>query len=195
MKSNITNELLFEDVKNGDEYAFKIIFVRFYKKLCRHSLSIVKSSEVAEEIAVDILLQLWVQRVSIKITTDLGQYLYRSAYNRSLNHLRDSRRRDLKITYVEEHTVETLGVAPALGDFFSETNDISYNDQLEDMLINLPEPQQQILILRRKGLMHKEIAKKLEMPEKKVRNIVERTLQKLREQLKYSSLKKTITSG
>jgi RNA polymerase sigma-70 factor (ECF subfamily) len=186
MEASIVNELLFEDIKSGDVYAFEILFHRYYKKLCRYCRTIVKKTEVAEEIAVDVLHKLWTNREDIVITIGMEQYLYRSVHNRALNHIRDRRRSEIEIVNVSEFTADPAEEDSALHAITSGTKEGSFYDQLDTLLSALPLQQQQILNLRKGGLTHKEIAGRMELPEKKVRNLADRTIQKLREQVKIS---------
>lgn len=184
MEASIVNELLFEDIKSGDVYAFEILFHRYYKKLCRYCRTIVNRSELAEEIVVDVLHKVWTNRTEIVITTGMEQYLYRSVHNRALNYIRDRKRREIELVTVAEFSSDPAEEDSALTKIASGVSEVSFHDQLDSMLSALPLQQQQILNFRKGGLSHKEIAGRMELPEKKVRNLADRTIQKLREQLK-----------
>lgn len=183
MNPSVINELLFEDMKSGDVYAFEVLFHRYYKKLCRYGRTIISRWEIAEEIAVDVLHKLWANKSDITITTGVEQYLYRSVHNRALNYLRDAARREPEVTYVPEFAVEPSAEDRNLMDIIAGPAEASLQEQLDHLLASLSSQQQQILGLRKEGLTHKDIAGQMELPEKKVRNISDRTIQKLRAQL------------
>jgi RNA polymerase sigma-70 factor (family 1) len=71
----------------GDEAAFKQIYYLFYKKLFLFSLALVKTREVAEEIAEDVFIKIWQQKDQISAIHNLRVYLYIATKNNSLNYL------------------------------------------------------------------------------------------------------------
>ena len=71
----------------GDEAAFKQIYYLFYKKLFLFSLALVKTREVAEEIAEDVFIKIWQQKGQISAIHNLRVYLYIATKNNSLNYL------------------------------------------------------------------------------------------------------------
>jgi len=71
----------------GDEAAFKQIYYLFYKKLYLFSLALVKTREVAEEIAEDVFIKIWQQKGQISAIHNLRVYLYIATKNNSLNYL------------------------------------------------------------------------------------------------------------
>ena len=82
---------LFDRLRNGDEKAFDALFRDWYPSLVRASESIVQSRAVAEEIVQDVLLELWRRRESLVSSSSPQAYLFQSARNRSLNHVRHER--------------------------------------------------------------------------------------------------------
>jgi RNA polymerase sigma factor, sigma-70 family len=75
-------------LRRGDEAAFDAIFRQWYPSLVRASETIVRSQAVAEEIVQDVMLELWKRRESLAEDSSPQAYLFQSARNRSLNHVR-----------------------------------------------------------------------------------------------------------
>jgi len=85
-------EVLKYQLLHDDEKAFKNFFIRSFPPLVRFAYAYVKSKESAEEIASDVLLNIWQRRKSLDKINDLKPYLYISTKNAALNYLRKEKR-------------------------------------------------------------------------------------------------------
>lgn len=75
----------------GDEAAFECVVRTYYPSLCEHVLRYVGCPDVAEDLVLELFGHLWGRRHrSIPLAVDRG-YLFRSARNRALDHLRRQR--------------------------------------------------------------------------------------------------------
>ena len=83
MKSRLTEQL-----KRGDEKAFKYIFNHYYEPLCRFANLFLNDPARAEEIVDDVVFYLWENRDKIDIVSSLRAYLMRAVRNRCLNELK-----------------------------------------------------------------------------------------------------------
>lgn len=72
----------------GDDAAFEALFREHYAGLVSASDRILRDAAAAEDIAQEVLLQLWRRRESLVPETSLRAYLHQSARNLSLNDLR-----------------------------------------------------------------------------------------------------------
>lgn len=79
--------LLLDKVAAGDQQAFKQVYACFYKRLYHFALAIVKTREVAEEIAEDVFVKIWQNRAQAGAIKNIRVYLYTATKNRSLNYL------------------------------------------------------------------------------------------------------------
>ena len=75
----------------NDEQAFEELYRRYFIRLFRFCHAIVHEKGPAEEIAHDVFLSLWKRRETLAAIENLEVYLYVSAKNHSLNHLRRHR--------------------------------------------------------------------------------------------------------
>lgn len=90
------DELLLEYIRQDDHKAFEVLFVKYYKELRDVSFYYSNNSEDAEEIAADVLHQVWQKRKDIVIEKNIRGYLCTAARNATFNVLRK------KILIVEE---------------------------------------------------------------------------------------------
>jgi RNA polymerase sigma-70 factor (ECF subfamily) len=74
-----------------DESAFDLIFRAYYAQLVGVALAILGERAAAEDVAQDVLLELWRRRENMMLETSLRAYLVRAARNRALNNLRHER--------------------------------------------------------------------------------------------------------
>ena len=92
----IQQQLLLEQIAVfGDQNAYKKLFLAFYKDLNRFAFSFVKSNETAEEIVLDVFVNLWKNRIRLLEIEKLKVYLYVAVKNLSIKHITRNNRNDL----------------------------------------------------------------------------------------------------
>lgn len=75
-------------IQAGDQAAFERLYRAWYQRLVAFTYSFVRSEPVAEELVQDLFLTIWRQRQRWELRTTLRAFLFRSARNAALNHLR-----------------------------------------------------------------------------------------------------------
>jgi RNA polymerase sigma-70 factor, ECF subfamily len=75
-------------IRDGDIDAFEQLFRAMHAPLCEVVDGYVRSQAIAEEIVQDLFLALWVSRDRFPAPSSMRAYLFASARNRSLHHLR-----------------------------------------------------------------------------------------------------------
>src|SRR5690349_16571413 len=89
---------LLRRIQAGDEGAYDTAFRAWYPVLVRVAAAVLKDTDAAEEVAQDVMVQLWNRRHVVEVDTPLKAYLLRAVRNRALNHLRHLRvRRDAEV--------------------------------------------------------------------------------------------------
>jgi len=78
-------------MRAGDERAFEALFHAHYAPLCRFLREYLRSPAVIEELVQDLFLRLWRDRARLPVRGSVRAYLYVSARNSALNHLRHER--------------------------------------------------------------------------------------------------------
>ena len=76
-------------IKNGDHRAFRMFFDRHYEALFRFLTSRGMSGPTAEDLIQQAFVIIWEKRTNIDEGKSLRSYLFRIAYTRMLNHIRD----------------------------------------------------------------------------------------------------------
>ena len=100
-----------ERIQSGDESAFDAAFREWYPVLVRVATALLREVDAAEEVAQEVMLELWRRRHVISADVSLRAYLLRAVRNRSLNQLRH-----LRIRRESESAVEATYDAPVATD-------------------------------------------------------------------------------
>jgi RNA polymerase sigma-70 factor, ECF subfamily len=188
LKSDISNEELFQHIKENNSNALKELFFRFNKNLCYFVFSYVKDSLASEDIVSDIFIDFWEKRDRIVITGKVKMYLYTAARNKALNYKRDN-----SIQF------ENLDAADRLTLKMNDNpeNKLNYEELkkiLDGLVDTLPEKRRLIFQMRRfDGMTHDEIAEILNISKNTVKNQMVKAIEFLNTQ--YPRLKKIFPLG
>ncbi|MEO7083350.1 MAG: RNA polymerase sigma-70 factor [Gemmatimonadaceae bacterium] len=86
--ASMEERALLDRLKTGDQAAFDSIFRVHYAHLVTFGQGVLRDRSAAEDIAQEVLLELWRRREGLVIHESLRAYLLRSVRNRSLNQIR-----------------------------------------------------------------------------------------------------------
>jgi RNA polymerase sigma-70 factor, ECF subfamily len=173
MKSREIRQL--KKIRKGDVKVFEELFHQYYPGMCSYAESLVKQSEVAEEIVQDVFFNIWKNKEDLNIIHGWQGYLYRSVYNHSMMHFRRTKR---ELLLDEEWTGKNLEA----DEYPSEELDARELDAaLVFALQGLPARTREIFHLSRfEGLKYREIAEKLSVSVKTVESNMGKALRALR---------------
>ena len=176
--SAIDDRELLARLRAGETSAFDAIFRANYALLVRVAESMLRERATAEEIAQDVMLELWRRRDSLDVTDSVRGYLLQATRNRTLNALRH-RAIERKS---EPQIIESTSHLPA-------TDSVARERELEEALRSaigeLPDRCRQVFELSRvEGLKYAEIAARLGISVKTVEVQMGKALRLLRERLK-----------
>jgi len=91
---DIMNDLdLFEAIQEGDLYAYKKMFLKYYAPLCTYAEQFLSDAD-AEELVQDLMLYIWEARENLIVSTSLKSYLFIAVKNRSYNAIRKQKYRE-----------------------------------------------------------------------------------------------------
>ncbi|MGH7677331.1 MAG: RNA polymerase sigma-70 factor [Gemmatimonadaceae bacterium] len=168
---------LLQKIQAGDEGAYDAAFRTWYPVLVRVSNALLQDADAAEEVAQEVMLELWRRRHALDANVTLGAYLLRSVRNRSLNHLRH-----LKVRRRSEADVEALYESPVAADQPIVAQELA--EAARQAVAQLPPRCREIFELSRvHGLRYAQIAETLDISQKTVEAQMGKALKILRERL------------
>jgi RNA polymerase sigma-70 factor (ECF subfamily) len=166
-----------ERIQAGDEAAFDHVFRTHYAQLVRMAESVVRERALAEEVAQEVMLELWRRRETLAVEQSFRAYLLRSTRNRALNHIRHQR---IVAREAEAAALESRH-SPSAEDV---TLGLELERAVRDAIEGLPDNCRQVFQMSRdQGLRYAEIASTLEISVKTVEKRMGRALAELRERL------------
>jgi RNA polymerase sigma-70 factor (ECF subfamily) len=169
------NELL-EKIIEGDRKAFAKFYKHNISGLYRFVFLMCKSKETSEEIIQNLFVKIWEKRESLHTIRSLKSYLFCSAKNLMLDHIRSTKIKDRVLTLVKPDTEESLEHADDL------INYKQYNKIIHEAIGLLPEKRKQIIVMRiLDDLSLDEIAEKLNISKNVVKKQLYKGLDFLRE--------------
>ena len=172
-----TERQLQRRIRDGDEGAFDIVFRAHYANLVRMAESIVRDRSVGEELAQEVMLELWRRRENLQLEQNFRAYLLRATRNRALNHVRHERivQREQVLAASESRTVPPPD-AEMLGGELERA--------IAASLASLPENCREVFEMSRtQGLRYAEIADVLDISVKTVEKRMGQALAELRRSL------------
>jgi RNA polymerase sigma-70 factor (ECF subfamily) len=173
----VTDRPLLDRLRQGDRDAFDAVFRAHYATLVGVAERIVGERAVAEELAQDVMLELWKRHGTLTVDESLRAYLVRAARNRALNHLRHER---MKVRTAPRAAGETVTLPDAPGNLVEEELDAAVREAVRA----LPERCREVFELSRgQGLRYAEIAAVLGISVKTVEAQMGKALRVLRERL------------
>lgn len=170
------NHLLTE-IRNGDEKAFKKLFLKHYQPLCAYLRSYTPDFDSAEELAQTTFVKFWNKRSEIVVHTSIKSYLYKMGYNAFLKTVRQQNKKttlleELKYKALEEEEQRTEDELQAA------------SLRLQKIIETLPPRCQDILKMKMEGLKYQQIADQLNISIKTVEAQMRIAFIKIRENFK-----------
>lgn len=168
---------LLQKVQSGDEGAYDAVFRTWYPTLVRVGTALLHDVDAAEEVAQDVMLELWRRRHVLDADVPLRAYLLRAVRNRALNHLRH-----LKVRREAASDIEATYDAPVGTDQPIVAKELAA--AVQQALRELPPRCREVFELSRvHGLRYAEIAGALEISQKTVEAQMGKALKIMRERL------------
>jgi RNA polymerase sigma-70 factor (ECF subfamily) len=160
-----TKALLLQ-IAEGDEKAFRQLFDLNRNRLYVYINRLVKSRQVAEEIVMDVFMKIWLGRTVLPEIEHFDGFLFRIAFNKSLDFLRRAARdpvlHDLLWDRIEQ---------PAALQADALLLEEEYKSQVRRAVGLLPPQRGRIFRMSRfEGLSHEEIASRLRLSRHTVNN-------------------------
>jgi len=167
LSSALHNEKnLLRQVAERNEAAFRTLFDAYKDRLYHYILRIIKSKEVAEELVTDVFLKIWLAEGVVTQIEDFNAFLFRIAYNKSIDFLRSASRdpvlRDLLWNEIQMEGDSRADSAVMVHEFETKLR--------EAVSLLSPQRREVYTLSRDKGFSHVEIARKLRISKSTVSN-------------------------
>ena len=159
----------------ADELAYKRLFYHFYPLLKRFADGMLHNTEVAEELAGDVLLKIWTMGDKLATIADLQLYLFKSVKNAALNYLKSNVHQKSLVTGQLENDEQ---IAPREEDIsnYSELQQIMY-----EAVKDLPEKCRLVFrLVKEYGLSYKQIATLMNISQNTIETHMRLALKKLK---------------
>ena len=168
---------LLERLKTGDEAAFDAIFRAHYASLVSLAQGMLRDQSAAEDVAQEVMLELWRRRAEVFIQESLRAYLIRSTRNRALNQIRHANvQRRAEPLIAREEAVQPHGASTLVAS--------ELRAAITAAIAELPPACREVFELSRgQGLRYAEIASTLGISIKTVESQMGKALRHLRGRL------------
>ena len=158
-----TEKELVRKLKDGDSFAFEVLFYKYRNKIKGFAKKMVPSQIDPEEIVQEVFVRVWIKKESINPDKDFQSYLFSIAKHLILDHLKSAVNR--KLYFVGEHFQHDLLAEVGLDTTIPENAE----EKLLSLIEQIPERRREIFRLSRfEGLSYKQIAERLNISENTV---------------------------
>ncbi|MGO4292187.1 RNA polymerase sigma-70 factor [Chitinophaga sp. RAB17] len=176
---NLSDKHLLKQCEKGDDIAFNELFRRYFNKLYQYTLSFTKDSLVAEELVMDVMLNLWLRKGNITVEDSLNPYLFRAMKNTLINYWRKKIIQTTSLHISEE--VDVADSRSADHTILTSELDNLYSQHLEALS---PQRKKVFELSRHENLTYPEIASRLNLSVRTVEHHMSASLVFLRKKLK-----------
>ncbi|RED27185.1 RNA polymerase sigma factor (sigma-70 family) [Flavobacterium cutihirudinis] len=176
---------LWNNLKDGDEKSFSMLFERYYADLVRYGNSLSLFEEKVQDCIQDVFTDLWVYRNSLQESVVVKAYLLASVRKRIARlHERDHIFRKTTTTDSIAFLLEFSVQHELVDDDYATKEKVNH---LNKLLNDLPARQKEALYLRyHQGLTVEQIAEMLDVNYQSASNLLHRGLLSLRKEWKGS---------
>jgi len=175
MKS-LSNTIL-KQFRNGDNFAFKKIYERYFDALYLFGMKYVSTQDVMEDILQEIFIKAWEKRAFFFHELALKAFLYKSVKNACLNHIEhQSVKKKFELRQDSNSYDENI--------FYRNIIEEEVNRHIAEAVKELPASARIIYLLSLKGVKNKDIAEDLEISVNTVKTQKLRASRFVKEKLK-----------
>jgi RNA polymerase sigma-70 factor (ECF subfamily) len=185
---------LINRIQEGDQKAFRLLVEKHQEMVVNTCFSIVHSRADAEDIAQDVFLEVFRTSGNFRGDSKLSTWLYRIATNRSLNFIRNKKRKGFFETFEDAFSSGRNRDNEISGNHADQPDQNITGQQRKDMLHHaidkLPEKQRVAFTLNKyEELPYLQIAEIMEISLSSVESLIHRAKKNLQKQL-YECYKK-----
>lgn len=162
----------------GNEQAFKEIYEAYHGNLYLYAYKLVEDTDEAEDIVQEVFVYLWEKRATIHINQVLLPYLYQCVRHRFLNLIDHEK---VKKRFVEHFRLFVEADFPAVDLAMEEKELIS---KLDAFVARQSKKMGMVFSLKHQGFTNEEIAERLHVSVKTVKNLSSEAVWRLKGKIK-----------
>lgn len=173
-------KMLIEDIRNGSEKAFKILYSLWVSRLYQFVYQYLKSESATDDVVQETFMRIWTNRESLNSEYLFKSYLFTIAYHCLLKELK----RQINNPSMEKYLEYQNTMATKDDEISDEIDYDTFQKALEKAKSHLSPRQREIFELNKEyGISIPEIAEKLSITDQVVRNQLSAALKTLRNEL------------
>jgi len=169
-------------LKKNNKIAFKYLFERYYSRIVSYITTYTHNQSLSEDIAQQAFIHLWEDRFKLDDGKSPKNYLYAIAYNRYIDTIKKSKKRELLLEEIWES---------ALRNRIMDDSELLEKriDKMKLIIDSLPPKCKEIIQLNKiQGVTYREIAKLMGVSIKTVESQMRIAFKKIREGFKNDHL-------
>ncbi|ERJ59370.1 RNA polymerase sigma factor [Sphingobacterium paucimobilis] len=164
-----------EHLAKGANQAFQMLFEKYWSHVFSTVKKLVKSPELAEDIAQEIFVKVWHRREELSTISNIEAYLYTVSKNTTL----DALRKKVLITENIDQLIHYFKDQALTPQQRLEYQELQQN--IQQAIDTLPEKVKEVFVLSRfEGLSHEEISEKLNISITSSKTYIVRALKLIR---------------
>lgn len=175
--NNLTDEELFLLVKGGDSLAYTILYNRFKRPLLVYATKKIGSQE-ALDVTHDVLAKIWSHKESIIYEQKFSWYIFHILKNRIIDKIGKSKHSDKYL-----NSLDITQIDYSINETDLKIRQESFWKEIDEYLLNYSLNAKTIIQLNMDGYSNHEIAEKLNLSEKTIRNQKSKIFKFLRSKL------------
>lgn len=174
-----TEKELVEKLRNGDSFAFEVLFYKYRNKVKGFAKKIIPAQIDPDEIVQEVFVRVWLKKATLNPDKEFQSFLFSIAKNLVIDHLKSAVNR--RLYFVEAHFQQDLLIEDNPEKSVTEDMEL----QLLQLVEQLPERRREIFSLSRfEGLSYKQIAERLNITENTVDSQIRNALSFIRKEFR-----------
>ncbi|PVD49924.1 RNA polymerase sigma-70 factor [Terrimonas sp.] len=169
---------LLDEVANGDEKAYAVLFHTYRPKIYSFIFRISGSVQSAEDVTQDVFAKIWQRRADMVSIKNFNAYIFRVAHNHFLNAMKKMAKETLVLQKIEKQSASVQEVCEGL-----ERKELR---RLFHFVVDeLPQKQKMVFLLsKEKGMKQEEISEQLNISVVTVKSHMTQAFRNIRKKLK-----------
>ncbi|WP_437921416.1 RNA polymerase sigma factor [Sphingobacterium sp. LRF_L2] len=174
----LSDEILVDLIRQDDQKAFAVIYQRYSGPLYAHTYRFIRDREEAKDILQRVFTKIWDIRTQLPSEINLSAYLYQVVKNVLINHIAKGKVVDKYLDSLSNYAKTYIA------DTDHQIREKQLQEIIQEEIQRLPPKMREVFELSRtQYLTHRQIAEKLGISEKTVKNQITNALHILRSRL------------